>query len=102
MDLWKAAKKEKAKLKVIANRERGKIAEGAIHQRKMAEGHDVRRRSDRKGGWDFDVDYKDPLTGKVIKKSRLEVKSSSKAKLSKKQKGAQKKHKNYEVARPMW
>jgi len=81
------AKKFKKRLTLSANKFKGKMAENSFEFEQRVKGNDVRRDPH---GRDFVVTHRDPRTGKYLKTTHDEVKSSPTAPLSPLQKAEKK------------
>ncbi len=91
-------KKYKKRLTLNANKFNGKLAENSFEFQERVKGNDVKRAPH---GRDFIVTHRDPFTGKYLKKTHDEIKSSSTAPLSDLQTAEKKRlGSHYKVHRP--
>lgn len=99
-DLW-GNKKERKRTVLEENKQRGRMQEAIFEMGERAMGNEVIRTGK---GHDYKVRKRDPWTGKVKSTHYVEVKSSSKAPVSKLQKKTKKKLQGrYKVVRPsLW
>ena len=89
------SERERRKALIRDNQRKGRIAEEIVRMRYMMMGYEVERTG---RGHDFYVKKRDILTGKVIDRKFIEVKSGE-AKLSKLQQKIKRKKNNYKVER---
>jgi len=97
-DYENGVKKYKKRLTLNTNKFKGKLAENSFEFQERVKGNDVKRSPH---GRDFIVTHREPYTGRYIKTTHDEIKSSQTAPLSDLQKSEKKRlGSRYRVHRP--
>lgn len=99
-DYEKDVKKYKKRITLNTNKFKGKLAENSFEFQEKVKGNDVKRAPH---GRDFIVTHREPYTGRYVKTTHDEIKSSQTAPLSPLQKAEKKRlGSRYKVHRSGW